>query len=86
MILTSGSPCTSPSSRTISSGECSSRAAADESGVAIVPEPVTALALQGVTCCPLVKPATTVELALVCRSDLTEPHLVRTVDVIRRLF
>jgi DNA-binding transcriptional LysR family regulator len=55
-------------------------------GVAVVPEPVTALALDGVVYRPLVRPATAVELAVAHRSDRTEPHLLRTIDVIRRMF
>ncbi|HJQ07436.1 MAG TPA: LysR family transcriptional regulator [Nocardioides sp.] len=54
-------------------------------GVAIVPEPVTALALDGVTYRPLVRPATYVELVVATRADRTEPHLARTVEVVRRL-
>ncbi|MBW8793234.1 MAG: LysR family transcriptional regulator [Streptomyces sp.] len=54
-------------------------------GVAVVPEPVTALALAGVTYRPLVRPAATVELAVAHRTDRTEPHLGRTIDVIHRM-
>lgn len=54
-------------------------------GVAVVPEPVTALALDGVAYRPLVRPAVTVELAVAHRSERTEPHLLRTVDVIRSM-
>jgi DNA-binding transcriptional LysR family regulator len=54
-------------------------------GVAVVPEPVTALALAGVTYRPLVRPATTVDLAVAHRAERTEPHLLRTIDVIRRM-
>ncbi|MFF9346284.1 LysR substrate-binding domain-containing protein [Streptomyces sp. NPDC014734] len=54
-------------------------------GAAIVPEPVTALALDGVAYQPLARPAT-VELAVAHRADRNEPHLARTVEVIRRLF
>lgn len=54
-------------------------------GVAVVPEPVTALALNGVRYRPLVRPATAVELAVAHRADRDEPHLARTVDVIRRM-
>ncbi|MGW1743459.1 LysR substrate-binding domain-containing protein [Nocardia sp. NPDC001965] len=50
-------------------------------GVAVVPDPVTALPLSGVTYRPLLSP--TVELAIAYRSDRTEPHLARTVAVIR---
>jgi DNA-binding transcriptional LysR family regulator len=53
-------------------------------GVAVVPEPVTALALDGVAYRPLVRPAATVDLAVAHRADRTEPHLARTVDVVRR--
>lgn len=52
-------------------------------GAAIVPEPVTALALDGVVYRRLVRPVTTVELALAYRADRSEPHLARAVDVIR---
>ncbi len=55
-------------------------------GVAIAPEPVTALALDGVAYRPLVRPAAAVELAVAHRADRHEPHLVRAVEVIRRLF
>lgn len=55
-------------------------------GAAVVPEPVTALALEGVTYRPLVRPATTVELAVAHRSDRSEPHLLRTIEVLRTLF
>jgi DNA-binding transcriptional LysR family regulator len=55
-------------------------------GVAVVPEPVTALALAGVVYRPLVRPAATVELAVAHRAERTEPHLLRTVDIIRGLF
>lgn len=55
-------------------------------GAAVVPEPVTALALEGVTYLPLVRPATTVELAVGHRADRSEPHLLRTVEVLRTLF
>ena len=54
-------------------------------GVAIVPEPVTALALEGVAFRPLVQPTASVELAVAHRTDRTEPHLRRTVEVIRAL-
>lgn len=55
-------------------------------GVAVVPEPVTALALNGVVYRPLVRPATAVELSVAYRTDRNEPHLARAVGVIRRLF
>ncbi|WGL52205.1 LysR substrate-binding domain-containing protein [Nocardioides sp. BP30] len=54
-------------------------------GVAIVPEPVTALALEGVAYRPLVEPSASVELAVAHRVDRAEPHLQRTVEVIRAL-
>jgi DNA-binding transcriptional LysR family regulator len=55
-------------------------------GLAVVPEPVTALALHGVVYRPLVRPAAAVELAVAYRADRGEPHLARAVDVIRGLF
>jgi DNA-binding transcriptional LysR family regulator len=55
-------------------------------GLAVVPEPVTALALDGVVYRPLVRPAVTVELVVAHRADRSEPHLRRTVEVIRGLF
>ncbi|GAA1953912.1 LysR substrate-binding domain-containing protein [Nocardioides panacihumi] len=55
-------------------------------GVAVVPEPVTALALDGVAYRPLVRSAASVELAVAYRSERGEPHLMRTIDVIRRMF
>ena len=55
-------------------------------GVAVVPEPVTALALDGVTYRPLVRPTAGVDLAVAHRSDRTEPHLLRTIEVIRAMF
>ncbi|MER5429546.1 LysR substrate-binding domain-containing protein [Streptomyces sp. NPDC002588] len=55
-------------------------------GLAVVPEPVTALALAGVAYRPLVRPAATVDLAVAYRSGRTEPHLSRTIDVVRRMF
>jgi Transcriptional regulator len=54
-------------------------------GVAIVPEPVSALHLEGVVYRPIVQPAATVELAVAHRADRDEPHLARTIDVIRAL-
>lgn len=54
-------------------------------GVAVVPGPVSALALAGVAYRPLVRPATTVELAAAHRADRSEPHLMRTLDIIRDL-
>lgn len=55
-------------------------------GLAVVPEPVTALALDGVTYRPLVRPSATIELAVAHRADRSEPHLARTIEVIRGLF
>jgi DNA-binding transcriptional LysR family regulator len=54
-------------------------------GVAIVPEPVTALALDGVVYLPLAG-ASRVELAVAHRADRAEPHLARTVEVIGAMF
>lgn len=54
-------------------------------GVAVVPEPVTALALEGVVYRRLVRPAATVELCLAHRSDRSEPHLLRTVETVREV-
>lgn len=54
-------------------------------GVAVVPEPVTALALDGVTYRPLTPSTASVDLAVAHRADRTEPHLTRTVDVIKRI-
>lgn len=51
-------------------------------GVAIVPEQVIALGLDGVAYRPLVRPASTVELAIAHRADRNEPHLARALDVI----
>lgn len=55
-------------------------------GVAVVPEPVTALTIEGVVYRPLTgpagTPAATVELAVAHRSERTEPHLIRTVEVL----
>ncbi|MEU6559359.1 LysR family substrate-binding domain-containing protein [Nocardia nova] len=53
-------------------------------GVAIVPEPVSALTLDGVRYRPL-RPTTSVGLALAYRAGRSEPHLTRSLDVIRRL-
>ncbi|OAH16212.1 LysR family transcriptional regulator [Streptomyces jeddahensis] len=55
-------------------------------GVAVVPEPVTALTLRGVVYRPLVRPAAAIELAVAYRADRGEPHLALTVEVIRKLF
>lgn len=54
-------------------------------GAAVVPEPVTALALEGVVYRPLVRPRASVELAVAHRVDRSEPHLLRTVELIRSL-
>lgn len=54
-------------------------------GAAVVPEPVTALGLDGVAYRPLVQPRASVELAVAHRADRTESHLRRTVDVIRSI-
>ncbi|MFB4299176.1 LysR substrate-binding domain-containing protein [Actinomadura sp. NTSP31] len=54
-------------------------------GVAVVPEPVTALALDGVVFRPLVRPAVSVDLALAHRTDRTETHLARAVAVVRQI-
>lgn len=54
-------------------------------GAAVVPEPVTVLALDGVTFRPLVRPAVDVELAIAHRTDRTEPHLARAVTVIQQI-
>ncbi|MGQ4436024.1 MULTISPECIES: LysR substrate-binding domain-containing protein [unclassified Streptomyces] len=55
-------------------------------GVAVVPEPVTALTLRGVVYRPLVRPVAAIELAVTYRADRGEPHLARAVEVIRKLF
>jgi DNA-binding transcriptional LysR family regulator len=52
-------------------------------GVAVVPEPVTALALDGVAYRPLIGAGARVELAVAHRADRSEPHLARTVGIIR---
>ncbi|MFC1438794.1 LysR substrate-binding domain-containing protein [Streptacidiphilus sp. N1-10] len=54
-------------------------------GAAVVPEPVSALTLPGVVYRPLVQPTTTVALAVAHRADRAEPHLLRTVEIIRHL-
>lgn len=54
-------------------------------GVAIVPEPVSALALPGVEYRPLVRPVGHVDLLVAVRADRDEPHLQRTVEVIATL-
>ncbi|MFE1165664.1 LysR substrate-binding domain-containing protein [Nocardiopsis sp. NPDC058789] len=52
-------------------------------GVAVVPEPVTALELRGVAYRPLTGADAHVELAVAHRADRSEPHLARTVEIIR---
>ncbi|MFC8427138.1 LysR family transcriptional regulator [Streptomyces sp. NPDC057253] len=52
-------------------------------GLAIVPEPVTALTLAGVAYLPLAGPDARVELAVAHRADRAEPHLARAVGIIR---
>ncbi|CAG7613006.1 LysR family transcriptional regulator [Actinacidiphila bryophytorum] len=54
-------------------------------GAAVVPGPVAALTLPGVVYRPLVRPAAGVDLAVAHRADRSEPHLVRAVEVIRRV-
>ncbi|GIM88347.1 LysR family transcriptional regulator [Paractinoplanes toevensis] len=54
-------------------------------GVAVVPEPVTALALDGVAYRPLAHPDAGIELALAHRAERAEPHLTRTIALIREL-
>jgi DNA-binding transcriptional LysR family regulator len=54
-------------------------------GAAVVPEPVSVLALDGVTFRPLVRPTVHVDLAIAHRTDRTEPHLARAVKVIERI-
>lgn len=54
-------------------------------GAAVVPEPVRALALDGVSYRPLVAPVTTVQLAAAHRADRCEPHLGRTLAIIAEL-
>jgi len=54
-------------------------------GVAIVPEPVMALALDGVLFRPLVRPSVRVDLAVAHRTDRTEPHLARAASVILQI-
>ncbi|GHH83904.1 LysR family transcriptional regulator [Streptomyces sulfonofaciens] len=55
-------------------------------GVAIVPEPVTALALDGLVYVPLTEADAHVELAAAHRAGRAEPHLSRAVAVIRAMF
>lgn len=54
-------------------------------GVAVVPQPVSALPLAGVTYLPLVRPITTVPLAIAHRANRNEPHLRRTLTTITEL-
>lgn len=54
-------------------------------GVAVVPDPVRALALDGVVHVPLAGAAGSVELAVAHRTDRTEPHLVRALTVMREV-
>ena len=54
-------------------------------GVAVVPQPVQALALEGIAYVPLVRPATSVELVVAHRAGRLEPHLARTLAVVREL-
>ncbi|SFN31018.1 LysR family transcriptional regulator [Actinomadura madurae] len=54
-------------------------------GVAVVPEPVAVLALDGVVFRPLVRPSAQVDLAIAHRTDRTEPHLARAVSVVRQI-
>ncbi|MFF8022103.1 LysR substrate-binding domain-containing protein [Streptomyces sp. NPDC007896] len=55
-------------------------------GLAVVPEPVTALALDGVVYLPLAGADARVELAVAHRADRSEPHLERTVGIIQAMF
>lgn len=52
-------------------------------GVAVVPEPVTALALEGVTYRPLSGPDAGIDLLVAHRAERQEPHLTRAVGVVR---
>jgi len=54
-------------------------------GVAVVPEQITALGLEGVVYRPLVGPASTVELAVAHHSERSEPHLLRAISVVEEL-
>ena len=54
-------------------------------GVAIVPEPVTALPLAGVVYRPLADRGATTELAVAHLADRTEPHLRRAVETVTAL-
>jgi DNA-binding transcriptional LysR family regulator len=55
-------------------------------GVAIVPEPVTALALDGIVYLPLIGTDARVELAAAHRAERDEPHLRRAVGIIKAMF
>ncbi|WP_294006601.1 LysR family substrate-binding domain-containing protein [Streptomyces sp.] len=55
-------------------------------GVAVVPKPVTALALDGVAYLPLAGADARVELAVAHRAERSEPHLARTVGIIQAMF
>jgi DNA-binding transcriptional LysR family regulator len=54
-------------------------------GAAIVPEPVSALQLDGVVYLPLSDRGATTELAVAHLADRSEPHLHRAVDAVTRL-
>jgi DNA-binding transcriptional LysR family regulator len=54
-------------------------------GVAVVPQPVQALSLEGIAYVPLVAGRTSVELVVARRGDRLEPHLARTLKVVREL-
>lgn len=54
-------------------------------GAAVVPDPVRALAIEGVTYRPLVRPVRTVQLSAAHRAGASEPHLLRTLEVVAEL-
>ncbi|GIF24026.1 DNA-binding transcriptional LysR family regulator [Actinoplanes tereljensis] len=54
-------------------------------GVAVVPEPVTALALDGVAYRPLTHPDAGIDLALAHGAGRAEAHLTRTIALIKEL-
>ncbi|WP_367127857.1 LysR substrate-binding domain-containing protein [Saccharothrix sp. HUAS TT1] len=54
-------------------------------GLAVVPQPVSAPPLDGVTCLPLVRPVTTITLAIAHRAHRAEPHMQRTLTAISDL-
>lgn len=54
-------------------------------GIAVVPEPVRALPLGGVTYVPLVGPVPRVALVAAHRAARDEPHLLAALDVVRQL-